>query len=129
MNNTNKIPLEECQYCIVIDKDSDYYKQVVFTHCKEGNYWVCDNNTSYLEKDLLPIIGNEFSFYENDDEDKIITVEAYAFHPNSNEIEFEAYAFHPNSNEIEFDEYEVHITDIILDNIASKSKLTNFNFY
>lgn len=114
MNNTNKIPLEECQYCIVIDKDSDYYKQVVFTHCKEGNYWVCDNNASYLEKDLLPIIGNEFNFLD-DDEDITITDEAIGFTPHNNYIEF--------------DEYEVHITDIILDNIPSKNKLTNFNFY
>jgi hypothetical protein len=111
MNNIkNKIPLEECQFCIVIDKDSDYYKQVVFTHCKEGNYWVCDNKTSYLEKDLLPIIGNNFSF-ECDGE--IITATATDY--------FHIY------EQIEFDEYEVKLEEILLD--YSKNKLLNYNHY
>ena len=112
MNNTNKIQVEECQYCIVIDKDSDYYKTIVFTRSKEGAYYVCDNGVAHLEKDLLPIIGNRFSFYIND---KLLTDEAIDV------------IYH--DNEIEFENYYINIDEIILDNIPSKNKLTNFNFY
>lgn len=111
-NIKSKVPVEVAQYCIVIDKDSNYYKNVVFTRTKEGNYYSCDNGCAYLEKDLLPIIGNEFTFYIRDE---IITDTAIDY-----------FYFY---DKIVFSEYEIHIDRILLDNISSKNKLTNFNFY